>query len=71
MPGFARIASPLHKLTKKEVPFKWTTDRQTVFDQLKSKLVEAPVLVYPDFDKEFTLETDASIQGLGAILSQV
>ena len=28
VPGFARIASPLHELTKKEVPFKWTTDHR-------------------------------------------
>ena len=70
VPGFARIASPLHELTKKGVPFKWTEACQIAFDQLKDKLVEAPILAYPNFNKEFTLETDASVCGLGAILSQ-
>ena len=37
---------------------------------LKSTLISAPVLCYPDFSRSFCLETDASIKGLGAILSQ-
>ena len=37
---------------------------------LKQKLAEAPVLAYPSFNEPFILETDASSQGLGAILSQ-
>ena len=39
-----------------------------LYESLKNKLVPAPLLCYPDFSKEFTLETDASRQGLGAIL---
>ena len=69
--NFARIAEPLHNLTRKNVPFEWTATCQDSFNCLKKKLVEGPVLVYPDFTKDFVLETDASIQGLGAILSQV
>ena len=37
---------------------------------MKNKLETAPILAYPNFDLPFVLETDASIQGLGAILSQ-
>ena len=68
--GFAKIAQPLHQLTAKNVPFQWSPECETAFVTLKNKLVTPPVLVYPRFGEEFTLETDASILGLGAVLSQ-
>ena len=37
---------------------------------MKNNLIEGPVLVYPDFNKDFVLETGASKQGLGVVLSQ-
>ena len=68
--GFAKIAEPLHALTRKGAIFSWTTECQTAFDDLKEKLTSAPMLSYPDFTRGFIMETDASEKGLGAILSQ-
>ena len=48
--------------------FDWTTDCHNAFENLKCKLVQAPA--HPNFDVDFVLETDASYQGLGAVLSQ-
>ena len=50
--------------------FVWSTGCQKAFDLLKSKLSSAPILVYPNFDLEFVLETDASVRRLGVILSK-
>ena len=69
--NFADIAPPLHDLTKKATSFQWTSECQESFSALKQKLLEPPVLTFPDFSKEFILDTDASDVGLGGVLSQI
>lgn len=70
IPNFARIAHPLHSLTRKEASYVWDAHCQEAFDCLKQHLTNSPVLAFPNFREEFILETDASLQGLGAVLSQ-
>ena len=50
--------------------FEWTTKHQDSFDAVKEALSNDPVLCYPDFSWGFILETDASLNGLGTVLSQ-
>ena len=50
--------------------FKWTAEHQESFNKLKDALTSTPVLAYPDYTKPFILETDASLKGLGTVLSQ-
>ncbi len=49
----------------------WKENQEKAFEALKKKLITAPVLMYPNFEKEFILYTDASKIALGAILHQV
>ena len=68
---FATIAKPLHRLTEKTMDFKWTSECQSAFEELRRNLTAAPILAFPDFEKPFILDTDASDFGVGAVLSQV
>ncbi len=70
IPSFAKIAHPLHALTRKGAVFDWNEDCQEAFEKLKQVLSDSPVLAFPSFNLEFVLETDASGVGLGAVLSQ-
>lgn len=70
VPNFSKMASPLQSLTRKDAQFVWMDECARSFQTLKEKLTSAPVLSYPSFEKPFVLETDASIAGLGAVLSQ-
>lgn len=66
----AKIAVPLFEKTGKNAKFEWTKDMEESFKQLKEKLVEGICLYLPNYKERFTLETDASDTGLGAVLMQ-
>ena len=68
--GFASIAAPMTKLTKKGAKFIWTSNCEQSFQELKNKLVSAPVLSLPQDNDNFTIYTDASRIGLGCVLMQ-
>ena len=71
--GFAHLACPLYDILGNEVkmgPVTLPPEAKQAMRLLKDKIQTAPVLVFPDFEKPFLLETDASKKGLGATLSQ-
>ena len=69
--GFSSEAAPLHELTKKNVKFEWSDACDVAFNKLKARLVNSPVLGYPRNEGLFILDTDASLYGSGAVLSQI
>ena len=69
--NFALHCAPLYSLINHQRSFVWTEIEQDVFDLMKSLLTNAPILVHPNFDHEFIIQTDASDHGIGAVLSQV
>jgi hypothetical protein len=72
IPNYATIAAPLTDLTKKGAPNKvvWGDPQKKAFVSLKQHLTSSPVLKLPDMTKQYTLRTDASDTGVGAVLMQ-
>lgn len=87
IPNCSSIAKPLFTLTaatkgkkghsrgsavfRKLSPSDWTRECALSFEQLKSDLLNSVVLAHPDFSRPFILSTDASLDGIGAVLSQI
>src|SRR5438445_110649 len=67
-PTFQRM---MNEILRDGKQFEWTESQQKAFEELKEKLIQYPILSYPDYEKEFILITDASGRGLGAVLSQL
>ncbi|XP_071709301.1 uncharacterized mitochondrial protein AtMg00860-like [Rutidosis leptorrhynchoides] len=67
--GYAEIASPVTNLLKKD-NFLWSKEAEESFQTLKQRMVTAPVLMLPNFNLPFQVETDASGIALGAVLLQ-
>ena len=78
--NFSRITKPIRevitglenqsKRTAKKTYIEWTDAADTAFEHLKAMCVSTPILVYPDYQLPFTLHTDSSTDGLGAVLYQ-
>jgi len=71
MPHFSEVAKPLTRLTEKDVSFHWGEAQDEAFQKLKELLSQAPVLAHPRKEGQFILDTDASDEGIGAVLSQI
>ncbi|GFR27800.1 transposon Ty3-I Gag-Pol polyprotein [Trichonephila clavata] len=68
-PSSSPWASPI-VLTENKQKFWWTDECEEAFNSLKAALTSSPILVYPDPEKQFILDTDASHESVGAVLSQ-
>lgn len=78
-PGESRGRSVTTRPTKKgmksgqlpsKTPVQWTPEHSAVVSRLVDMLTNPPILAYPDFNLPFVLHTDASNEGLGAVLYQ-
>jgi len=67
--NFAKIARPLHEMTRKENKQSWGERQQKAFEELKERFTTEPVLVIPDLDKEMRVEADALDFATGRVLS--
>jgi len=68
--AYSTLAHPLFDLTKKTTTWTWTPACEAMFTGLQCILTTSPVLILPDYNKAFTLITDASDYTTGAILEQ-
>ena len=69
--NFAGKAQPLTVLTKKDTEWIWGREQEEAFQLLKDCLIKPPILRYPDFTRDFIIDTDASGFGVGSVLGQV
>jgi len=66
---FAKIAKPLHEMTRKETKWSWGERQQKAFKELKERFTTEPVLVTPDLDREMRVEADVSDFATEGVLS--
>ena len=67
---FSKIARPLCRLLEKDTKCNFNESFQNYFEEIKSRLVEAPIMAKPDWNREFEIMCDASDFAMGAVLGQ-
>ena len=65
---FSKIARPLCRLLEKDTKFYFDESCHKAFEEIKSRLVEAPIMAKPDWNREFEIMCDASDFAMGAVL---
>lgn len=70
VPDFSTLIAPLTALLKKGQKFSWNEERQKAFEEMKERLINAPILSCPNYDLPFHVQTDASAFGTGAVLTR-
>ena len=68
---FSRLATPMTRLTQKEVKFMWDDSCERAFQELKRRLTSAPILIVPERGQRYTVYYDASKDGMGCVLMQL
>ena len=66
----SHILAPLAQLTSKSTKWEWGEKQRKAFEMAKRVIARETMLAYPDFNKPFTIHTDASHYQLGAVISQ-
>ena len=69
--NFSDVVTPLTSLLKKRVEFRWTSGCQEAYEKIKNILVSSPILMAPNFEKQFRLYCDGSDVGVGSVLCQL
>ena len=67
---FSKISRPLCRLLETDAKFKFDESCQRYFEEIKSRLVEAPIMAKTDWNKEFEIMCDASDYAMGVVLGQ-
>ena len=65
---FSKIPRPLCRLLEKDTKFNFDESCQSSFEEIRSKLVEAPIMAKLDWNKEFEIMCDASDYAMGVVL---
>jgi transposase InsO family protein len=70
IPNYVEIMKPIYKLLKKDVKFEWNDESKRAFESIKTAISEAPVLISPDYTKDFQIFSFASEDTIVGVLLQ-
>ena len=69
IPKLQEKLAPFHQMTEKNEYFKWNSNLDAKFHEIKSIIMETEMVYHPDLSKPFQVFCDASAKGIGAVLT--